>query len=1064
MPCLCRSASPRGQWSAFAGALLLIVAFLVSQSQAAAPTATSITSSGLGTVVTPLNATETTITGGTRPSNGPNLFHSFGDFILKGGDTANFSNDMALPTSNILARVTGGKVSDIYGTVKVDSNFGNASLYFINPFGVVFGPTASLNVGGSVHITTADYLKMGASQFFAYLDGTTTKSTLTTDPVSAFGFFGPIPSDLAARSPVPPGTPGPISVESSALVVPIGQTLSLIGGDITIVGRGSSDPAEEHALLSVGGRINLISVASVGEVVTNAPDEPTSLKVDSFQQLGTISIADKRTLSTDSALGVGGDPGGTIFIRSGRLELTDAGFTASSIGAIDHPGLGIDIQVTGDIVMNRAELGSSSLGSGNAGAIRIAAGSLQMVGDAAGNQNSNIGSRAFSTAADAGNGNDIEITTGTLQLHDNTAINTTTFGPGQAGNIRVNTGTLEILAGPAAAFISSSTQGAGNAGSLEISAQTVRLLGGSGFTGLASQVSAGGTGNASTLRVNAQSMEILNGAQINAAVFSGSGRGGDIDVTADSLLVSGRNVNGFSAGIFSDLNFPARGTAGNVRVYTTGNLMLTNGGLISSFSGSFGNSGNINVRTTNLSVTNGATVTSTNFGAGLGGRIDIEANNVVLAGPGPGSFTGLFAIGGFLSARAGDITVRTGKLDILDGALITARTSGIGQGGTIDITADHIFISGTDPSSGSAAFDGISAGITASNLALQPRPDLARGNAGDIRIRVVTLDVQNDGTIRALSTGSGNAGTIAIDAETVAIASGAVVSGESTGPGNAGTVSVTAANTLALTAASITTETVQGIGGDIALWAQGLMLQDGATVSTRSTGRGNSGNITIVAADLFQSHNSAVTTEATQAFGGNIDIQTQRMIQLTDSRIVTSVQSGAGNGGNITIDPQFLILDNSQILAQAVAGNGGNISIMAGTMMVSPGSVISATSQAGISGQVAIQAPVNNVATALSRLSQTPLNAAELLTARCSARLREGRTSSLTVAGRDGVPAEPGSWRPTAFPFASLRSPTAPALAARPAATDLSPLVPRPSGPELQAMSTTLPLPAGCGS
>jgi hypothetical protein len=235
-------------------------------------------------------------------------------------------------------------------------------------------------------------------------------------------------------------------------------------------------------------------------------------------------------------------------------------------------------------------------------------------------------------------------------------------------------------------------------------------------------------------------------------------------------------------------------------------------------------------------------------------------------------------------------------------------------------------------------------------------------------------------------------------------------------------------------------------------------------VSTRSTGSGNSGNILIRANDLFQSQNSQVTTEATQAFGGNIDIQTQRMIQLTDSRIVTSVQSGAGDGGNITIDPQFLILDNTQILAQAVAGNGGNISIVAGTMMVSPDSVINASSQTGISGLVAIQAPVNNVATALSRLSQTPLNAAELLTARCSARLREGRTSSLTLAGRDGVPAEPGSWRPTSFVTAAYRSPGAPAVAARPVTPSRPPLVLRSPSPEYYALRDAAPLPLGCGS
>src|SRR5437773_9255584 len=53
-------------------------------------------------------ASSCTITGGTRPSNVPNLFHSFGQFNLGTGDTANFFDDTGAFTANILSRVTGG--------------------------------------------------------------------------------------------------------------------------------------------------------------------------------------------------------------------------------------------------------------------------------------------------------------------------------------------------------------------------------------------------------------------------------------------------------------------------------------------------------------------------------------------------------------------------------------------------------------------------------------------------------------------------------------------------------------------------------------------------------------------------------------------------------------------------------------------------------------------------------------------------------------------------------------------------------------------------------------------
>jgi large exoprotein involved in heme utilization and adhesion len=46
-----------------------------------------------------------TITGGTRPANGPNLFHSFDRFSIGTNDTARFSGPTGI--ANILSRVTG---------------------------------------------------------------------------------------------------------------------------------------------------------------------------------------------------------------------------------------------------------------------------------------------------------------------------------------------------------------------------------------------------------------------------------------------------------------------------------------------------------------------------------------------------------------------------------------------------------------------------------------------------------------------------------------------------------------------------------------------------------------------------------------------------------------------------------------------------------------------------------------------------------------------------------------------------------------------------------------------
>ncbi len=189
------------------------------------------------------------------------------------------------------------------------------------------------------------------------------------------------------------------------------------------------------------------------------------------------------------------------------------------------------------------------------------------------------------------------------------------------------------------------------------------------------------------------------------------------------------------------------------------------------------------------------------------------------------------------------------------------------------------------------------------------------------------------------------------------------------------------------------------------------MVVDGGAISTSTEFTGNAGNIQINAGNQFTMTNSSVTTEADAASGGAIKISTtpSGTVQLTDSTISASVLDGAGGGGSVNIDPQFVILQNSHILATATHGPGGNISITTNLLLPDAYSTISASSQFGVNGTVTIQSPNAPGSGQVQPLGKTPLLPTSLLNQHCAS-LAGGEFSSFTVAGRDSLPTEPGSW------------------------------------------------------
>ena len=123
----------------------------------------------------------TTITGGTQTNQ--NLFHSFEQFSLPNGVEAFFNN--APEITNIFTRVTGSLPSTINGLIRAN---GVANLFFLNPNGILFGPNATLDIGGSFLATTANSIQFNdGGQFSALASSSTSLLSLNVPIGLGFG-------------------------------------------------------------------------------------------------------------------------------------------------------------------------------------------------------------------------------------------------------------------------------------------------------------------------------------------------------------------------------------------------------------------------------------------------------------------------------------------------------------------------------------------------------------------------------------------------------------------------------------------------------------------------------------------------------------------------------------------------------------------------------------------------------------------------------------------------------------------------------------------------------------
>ena len=199
------------------------------------------------------------ITNGVQ--RGKNLFHSFSQFNVGEGRSAYFFIP-DIVVKNILTRITGNSRSEILGRLGTFQISGNAfapsdaNFFFMNPNGIIFGPSSSLDIGGSVLITTANAFQFPGGEAFSASNPALPSQVLTIDP-SALLYNAIVAqnSEIVVRSSF--NDPNNLIGTTNGLQVRNGKNLFLVGGDISLDGG---------QLFAPGGRVELGGLREQGTI------------------------------------------------------------------------------------------------------------------------------------------------------------------------------------------------------------------------------------------------------------------------------------------------------------------------------------------------------------------------------------------------------------------------------------------------------------------------------------------------------------------------------------------------------------------------------------------------------------------------------------------------------------------------------------------------------------------------------------------------------------------------------------------------------------------------------
>ena len=753
-----------------------------------------------GSLPTEVDRSEQTveINGGAKAGN--NLFHSFEAFSVSNGQEVFFNN--AADINNIISRVTGNSISEIDGLIRAN---GSANLFLLNSNGIIFGPNASLKIGGSFLGTTAESLIFEDEKTF---DTKNSQAPLLSVDIPIGLQIGSKPGSIVNRSVAVNDTGEVVGLEVNR-----SQDLTLIGGEINLEGGYITAP---------GGQVNLGGLS--------APERVSF--TNSLLNFGDGNSLANVSLSNGAEVNVRSDDSGGISIDAKNLSLTDVSYLLAGI----RQGSDSAESKAGDIDLNITETATIADGS--------------FISNSLGEES-------------VGEGGNVNIKASSLFVTNNSGIASITDGKGDAGDINIEaTDSISIISG---SLIQADTYELGDAGDINIEAENADVF----LKGVETAVSSTvilpeAIGNGGNINVKARNLTMttegdsnINGALLQTSTF-GRGNAGNIVIQVDDTI----DFKGAVSGAFSEVGETGIGQGGDIDIQAR-SLSIKNGASIFTGTGGRGDAGNINITASDSLVISGTApyptladnseggfasllYTATDEGAnGQGGAIAIDTNNLQLS-------DGAAISGRSRSSfRGGNITVNTKTLEITSGGQILTTAFRQGRAGDITLNvSDNIDISGSDPNyfdrlnsvteefgpeTAEERIDSISAesGIYANTTTS------STGDSGNISINSEQLNISDEGRISVATLGNGDGGNIFLQAQDLLTLRDnsriSATAGTEEAGGDGGNITI---DTDLLIASpdensDITANAFEGRGGFIEIFAEAILGFESRTNLTR---------------------------------------------------------------------------------------------------------------------------------------------------------------------------------------------------------------------------------------